>query len=31
MSACWKQLAYNDAFAGLILPTGEGLGLAIKL
>lgn len=31
MSACWKQLCQNDQLASLILPTGEGLGIAVKL
>jgi|GEM_PF-173145 len=31
MSACWKQLAHNPELSGLILPTGEGLGIAVKI
>lgn len=31
MSDCWKLLSTDDSLASIILPTGEGLGIAIKL
>ncbi len=31
MSSCWEQLQKHPEFASLILPTGEGLGVAVKV
>jgi predicted O-methyltransferase YrrM/heme-degrading monooxygenase HmoA len=31
MSSAWKKLAYHPELASVILPTGEGLGLAVKI
>jgi len=31
MSDCWRQLAYHPELASVILPTGEGLGIGVKL
>jgi predicted O-methyltransferase YrrM/heme-degrading monooxygenase HmoA len=31
MSDCWKLLSTEDSLASIILPTGEGLGIAIKI
>lgn len=30
MSECWKELEMHPEFASLILPTGEGLAVAVK-
>lgn len=30
MSDCWNQMASHPEFASIVLPTGEGLGVAIK-
>jgi caffeoyl-CoA O-methyltransferase len=31
MSDCWEQLRTHPEFASIILPTGEGLGVAVKV
>lgn len=31
MSHCWQQMATHSELSGLILPTGEGLGIAVKI
>ncbi len=31
MSSCWDQLRAHPEFASIILPTGEGLGIAVKV
>ena len=31
MSDCWEQLRSHPEYASLILPTGEGLGIAVKI
>ncbi len=31
MSACWRLLSTEDSLASIVLPTGEGLAVAVKL
>jgi predicted O-methyltransferase YrrM/heme-degrading monooxygenase HmoA len=31
MSHCWSQLAYHPDLCSIILPTGEGLGVGVKV